>query len=333
MTAATAITFAQIEPVGQCNLRCQMCPVQFRPTGPPHGPLAFMPFAEFQRLLDQLPGLRTLQLQGMGEPLMHPEFFKMVEYATARGVRVSTNSNLTLLSERRARQLVDSGLYELHVSLDAATPAVYERIRERAKFSRVQRHLQTLMQARAARGSELPHVRLVVVLMRQNIDELPALVRLASAHGVTQMFVQYLCHDFDEATLPAQYRPMRDFIAAQGLQASDAASVEYSFAEARYEAERLAIELRLPRTVPRATPTRGAARCDWPWRGPYISYRGEVMPCCMVGTPDRAQLGSVIEHGIDEVWNGADYRSFRQALESDTPPAICRSCSVYRGTF
>mgnify|MGYP000179707629 CR=1 FL=1 len=330
---SAAIEFAQIEPVGQCNLRCQMCPVQFRPSGPPHGPLAFMPFAEFQRLLDQLPALKTLHLQGLGEPLMHPEFFRMVEYATARGIQVSTNTNLTLLSARRARQCVASGLYELHASLDAATPEVYERIRVRAQYTRVQRHLAALMQARRELASEHPRVRLVVVLMRQNLKELPALVRLASAHGVSSMFVQYLCHDYDDATLPARYRPMRDFIAHQGLDNDDGDAVNRCFAEARAEAERLGVTLRLPRTQPRLTEARGAARCDWPWRGPYISYSGEVMPCCMVGTPDRAQLGSVTQHSIEAVWTGADYRSFRTALESDVPPEVCRSCSVYRGVF
>ena len=37
-------TYLQIEPVGQCNLRCQMCAIQFRQDGPPYGPLAFMAF-------------------------------------------------------------------------------------------------------------------------------------------------------------------------------------------------------------------------------------------------------------------------------------------------
>jgi len=330
---SAAITFAQIEPVGQCNLRCQMCPVQFRPAGPPHGSLAFMPLAEYRRLIDQLPDLQTLHLQGMGEPLMHPEFFRMVEYAANKGIRVSTNTNLTLLSPRRARLCVDSGLYELHASLDAASPEIYERIRVRAQFSRVRRHLEALMQARAALGSEHPRVRLVTVLMRQNLEELPALVRLASAHGVTSVFVQYLCHDYDEATLPPRYRPMRDFIAQQKLDAGDHARIDRYFAVARHEADRLGVALRLPRTRPRALTTRGAARCDWPWHGPYIAYSGEVMPCCMVGTPDRAQLGRVDRHGIDQIWNGTDYQAFRRALESDAPPAVCRSCSVYRGVF
>ncbi|HEX4591349.1 MAG TPA: radical SAM protein, partial [Gemmataceae bacterium] len=90
--------FLQIEPVGQCNLRCQMCPIAFRQDGPPHGPPAFMPLETFTRLLDQFPELDELQLQGLGEPMMHPRLFDMVAYAVRRVKRVSTNSNMTLLN-------------------------------------------------------------------------------------------------------------------------------------------------------------------------------------------------------------------------------------------
>lgn len=327
-----AIEFAQIEPVGQCNLRCQMCAVQFRPTGPPHGPLAFMPLATFQRLVDQLPALKRLHLQGLGEPLMHPQFFDMVRHASARGIDVSTNSNLTLLSERRARQCVASGLRELHVSLDAASAEIYERIRVRAQYSRVCRHLAALQRARFEAASEWPRVRIVVVLMRQNLLELPALVRLAHDHGVAEVFVQHLCHDFQEDDLPPPYRPMRDFVEAQTLLHDDPARIDAVFAQAQDEATQRGITLRLPRLGAR-TAVAGRRRCDWPWHGPYISYTGEVMPCCMVGTPDRVSLGNMVRHDVAAVWDGEAYQNFRQALGSDTPPAVCRSCSVYRGVF
>jgi MoaA/NifB/PqqE/SkfB family radical SAM enzyme len=91
-------TYAQLEPVGQCNLRCQMCAIQFREDGPPFGPLAFMSFERFIQTLDGLPGLQELHLQGLGEPMMHPRFFEMVAHAVARGIRVTTNSNATLLN-------------------------------------------------------------------------------------------------------------------------------------------------------------------------------------------------------------------------------------------
>jgi hypothetical protein len=57
--------FVQIEPVGQCNLRCRMCPIQFRRDGPPHGPAAFMAFNAFTRLVDQFEDVEELHLQGL----------------------------------------------------------------------------------------------------------------------------------------------------------------------------------------------------------------------------------------------------------------------------
>src|SRR5206468_9128553 len=134
-------SYVQIEPVGQCNLRCQMCSIQFRQDGPPYGPLAFMDFEQFTRLIDQFVNVQELHLQGLGEPMMHPRFFDMVAYAAERGIQVSTNSNLTLLNASRAERCVASGLDQLHVSLDGATAETYERIRVKSRVGRVMGNL------------------------------------------------------------------------------------------------------------------------------------------------------------------------------------------------
>src|SRR4051812_40032732 len=110
--------YIQIEPVGQCNLRCQMCSIQFRQDGPPFGPPAFIDFEQYKSIIDQFESLQDLHLQGLGEPMMHPRYFDMVEYAANKGVKVTTNSNLTLLNPRRAERCVTSGLDCLHVSID-----------------------------------------------------------------------------------------------------------------------------------------------------------------------------------------------------------------------
>src|SRR5436305_7540468 len=170
-------TYAQFEPVGQCNLRCQMCPIQFRRDGPPYGPPAFMRFEVFTRLVDQMPQLRELHLQGLGEPMMHPRFADMVAHAARRGIRVTTNSNLTLLNPTRAERCVTSGLDTIHVSIDGASREVYERIRVRARLDRVLGNLELIRSAKRELGSDRPHLRMVTVLMRQNLHELPDLVR------------------------------------------------------------------------------------------------------------------------------------------------------------
>ncbi|MDQ6662520.1 MAG: radical SAM protein [Chloroflexota bacterium] len=328
-------TYIQIEPVGQCNLRCQMCSIQFRADGPPYGPPAFMEFETFTRIIDQFVGLQELHLQGLGEPMMHPRFFDMVEYAVARGIRVTTNSNLTLLNDRRAERCVTSGLDCLHISLDGATAETYERIRVRAHYERVIANLERIVSVRQRLGSISPHLHIVMVIMRQNLHELPDLVRFAHRWSIEQIFVQHLCHDFGESSLPAQYLPMREFVQEETLLEEDSHRVEYYFREARNVAKVLGIDLRLPSTQLRLHPpgTPGPTRCSWPWKGAYISYQGYSMPCCMVSTPDRINFGKVIEQGADGLWNGPTYQAFREQLSSDDPPEICRTCSIYSGTF
>jgi MoaA/NifB/PqqE/SkfB family radical SAM enzyme len=324
--------FVQIEPVGRCNLRCRMCPVQFRDHG---GAPALLDFDAYCALLDGFPGVAELHLQGLGEPLMHPRFFDMVRHAAARGIRVSTNTNLTLLTEARAQQAAACGLAEVSVSLDAASSPMYESIRLGARLPRVLRNLERLL--RACRGCDRPpRVRIVMVLMRRNLEELEPMVELAARTGVDGVFVQRLCHDFRESSLPPAYRSMREFVSAEALDAGDYPRMESAFERARQRASALNVELRLPRIEPReAAPdrTQSTPRCDWPWRGAYISCRGEAMPCCMVATPDRACLGDMLRDGVEAVWNGPAYREFRSGLLRDTPAEICRTCSVYHGTF
>jgi radical SAM protein with 4Fe4S-binding SPASM domain len=334
-TAVALPQFLQIEPVGQCNLRCKMCPIAFRPDAQPGRPSAFMPFDTYCRLLDQFDNLTELHLQGLGEPLLHPRFYDMVAYAAQRGIRVSTNTNMTVMTDRHAAQCVASGLDTLHVSMDGADAASYEAIRVRARFDKVLRNLRRLMKAKAHAASTLPRVKLVAVVMRSNLSQLADLVRLASEEGAESLSVQHLCHDFGESSLPAQYKPMRIFIDEQSLSLADPSRVKYYFDEARAEAARLNIALRLPNTAPRtyADDVPGRERCDWPWRGSYISYDGKAMPCCMVATPDRIHFGSMADEGVKNIWNNHAYSAFRARLSSATPPDVCRSCAVYSGTF
>ena len=288
-----------------------------------------MSFEAFCRVLEQFPAVRHLQLQGMGEPLLHPRFLDMVRHAAARGIEVTTNTNLTALSPRRADELVTSGLAKLHISIDAADAAVYEYIRVGSRLSRVLRNLALVQAAKNRLRAERPEIVLVAVAMRRNLEELPRLVRLAADYGVPAMSVQHLAHDFIEEALPAQYRVMRTFVEDETLMNEDPARVERWFDEARAVAKELGVDLRLPNLRPKST-RRG---CDWPWRGAYLAYSGEAMPCCMVATPDRASFGNMAKEGVVKVWNNEAYNQFRSRLASDDPPDICKGCALYHGHF
>jgi MoaA/NifB/PqqE/SkfB family radical SAM enzyme len=321
--------FAQIEPIGKCNLACRMCTVNER-----GDEVAMLSLQRFEQLLDQMPGLEELHLQGLGEPMLHPQFFDMVAMAASRGIQVSANSNLTLLTPRRAQACISSGLASLSVSLDGATAPVYEAIRRKASFAKVLRNLQRLVDARDEAGSAL-EVRLVMVLMRANLHELPALVELAHAHGVDWILVQRLSSDLTQPDLPQRYIPIKQYVEQAELGPADLAQAGRVFEQARALAAERGVRLSLPRLQP---PTECGGRCDWPSTQLYLTAAGELLPCCMVATADRASFGKVFPAGSEEPvllqrWHGAQAQQFRAALASDQPPAVCRSCALFQGTF
>lgn len=324
--------FAQIEPVGRCNLACRMCTVNDRGDA-----VGQMSLAQFDALLDQLPGLQELHLQGLGEPMLHPQFFEMVAHAAARSIRVSANTNATLVTPERARRCADSGLAVLSVSLDGASQAVYEAIRRKASFAKVLRNLDRLVAAREAAASTL-QLRAVMVLMRGNLDELPALVTLLHDHGVHELLVQRLSSDLAQPELPARYIPIRSYVDAAELQPADLPRAGALFAAARERAQALDFTLHLPKLTPASGD--GAGRCNWPSEQLYVTAAGELLPCCMVATADRASFGGVFdgddappEGRLLERWHGASAQQFRSALASETPPSVCRGCALYHGRF
>jgi MoaA/NifB/PqqE/SkfB family radical SAM enzyme len=289
----------------------------------------------FRDLVDQFHGVEELHLQGLGEPLLHPSFFEMVTHAFRRGIRVTTNSNMTLLTEERAEECVRSGLSWIRVSIDGATAETYESIRVGSRLETVLWNVEQLRKAKKLLRSARPRLFLVLVVMKKNLPELREVVRLAHEHGLEQVFVQHLCHDLSDGPLPGQYDSMRDFVEEQTLVGRDRRTIQTHFNEAIAVAGQLKVELRLPHIgAPRhrAAPSSGK-RCDWPWRSAYVAYDGTAMPCCMIGLPERMNFGSVAGRSFAGIWNGEEYRKFRSRLLSNDPPDVCSTCSLYRGTF
>jgi MoaA/NifB/PqqE/SkfB family radical SAM enzyme len=326
-------SFVQIEPVGYCNLRCGRCPLQYRAA---NGNVTRLDFDVFRRIIDQFPALNRLSLQGLGEPLLHPRLFEMVAYAARRGIRVTTTSNLHLLNGPRAAECVASGLARLNVSIDAAEPESYARIRPGGDLDRVLGNLSGLMTARRKAGTERPETRLAMALMWENLDQLPAMIRLAAKYGIGEVVVEYLRHDFREDSLPDRYLPLRGIVERQRLTPADAPRMCAFYVEARKEAERLGIVVRLPRAIspdPVHEPPSGQQRCGCPWSGMYFSHDGWAMPCGAVATPDRLHFANVLDSPAELIWNGTGYRAFRRRLDSSEPPTICRSCAIYQQAF
>ena len=328
-----------MEVTGACNLRCRMCLVRYAPAvGKKEGALDFEQFLE---LVDSLPRIKKLTLQGLGEPLLSPHLVDMVRYAARRGAAVGFNTNGVLLNRSLARQLITAGLSWLHVSLDGATEATYEDVRhgpglhpQPGQFNRVVANLRNLIALRRSKGMSKPRVQVVFVAMRRNVAELEQLTELAADIGVDEVWVQNLSHDFSDASPESHYEPLQRYVVDESLFGPGEELGRVHFERAARRAGELGLTLRLPRLEERAAPRRqGEPGCSWPWESAYVTHRGEIQPCCMVMGSERAMLGNLKDSPFQQIWHDQPYARFRERLLSDDPPVVCRGCSLYRGLF
>ena len=73
----------------------------------------------------------------------------MIRYLKDRGTYVLFNTNGTLLTERKGRELIDAGLDELRVSLDAAEAQTFKVVRGKDMFDRIVRNVRDVHRAAA----------------------------------------------------------------------------------------------------------------------------------------------------------------------------------------
>ena len=166
--------YLQVEQTSRCNAECIMCNHFYlgnRGCADISGPI-------LEKLTPILPYCETVMLNGDGEPFLSPTIVSSIERYHQYGVRIGTNTNLSCLPEPVIPYLSKAFGF-LNISCDGCTAQTYEMIREGLSFETFRRNLAVLEQ----RAPELPKF-LDCVVMKQNLMELPGIVRLAHAYGV-----------------------------------------------------------------------------------------------------------------------------------------------------
>jgi len=314
-----------LETTNRCNLLCTTCPRTFEELEPP----ADMGWKLFTEIVDQFPNIARVVLHGVGEPMMTRELPRMIRYLKDRGTYVLFNTNGTLLTRRKGKELIDSGLDELRVSLDAAAPQSFVRVRGRNMFDRIVRNVQAFTTMQSELKVEAPRVSLWLTGLKETIAELPAFVRLARDTGVREVYLQRLVY----------------FPEGQGLARPESALFEQIDAAEGLlirEAEDLAKSLGIAFNASGATePGTSLMRqqdgqpwslCRRPWTLMYFTAHGKALPCCIAPFSmrgyDSFTLGDATQQSLREIWNGAPYREFRRALLTDRPPSACARCGL-----
>ena len=333
------LDFIVIETTRRCNLRCIHCAVSEENSLGAYE--AFdLPIHLFRKLLPMLQEFKPLvQLSGHGETFLHPNFMEMLEEVTRAGCKVTFQTNGTILTPRIVDDIVRMGVESIVISIDGASPEVFEKIRRRASLNKIVDNIRLINETKKRLNQERPHLGVEFVAMRRNIHELPAVIQMAGELQVTNFQVAEL----------VEYNMTR----GESL-TNDPVMAEWVL-KAELEARKWGINLRLPANIPgRQVVASGSAgpaldehflckielanervnaetykgfrkTCKEPWDRMFVQYTGEVRPCCVI----NESYGDLSSQTFDEVWSGPKYVSLRESLLSDQPLAACARCPFH----
>jgi len=181
-----------IESTGKCNLKCPMCPREFEPY-----PAEDLEFDLFKQIVDEIRGNSALVFPwGLGEPLIHPDIFRMVEYCHQSGIYTVISTNATLLNRERGQKMIESGLDNLIIAFDGTTPEVYEKYRKNARFDKVRQNILEFLNLKKEMNSDI-FVVLQMVRLPENNHQIQDYRKMWSIEGVNEVRIKE-----DEIVIP-----------------------------------------------------------------------------------------------------------------------------------
>jgi len=131
--------------------------------------VGYMKFEDFKRL--PLKKFKEVALHGWGEPLLHPDLFKMISHVKSLGIKVSMITNGILLGNK-IKQILTSGLDLLAVGIYTLNGK-----------SKILDNVRKLREEARSRGSKL-EIFFDVTVFLDNLDEIPEIVKAGKEVGV-----------------------------------------------------------------------------------------------------------------------------------------------------
>ena len=284
-----------IEPTTACNLGCPECPSGLKQFSLPTGKLD-LDFHE--RMLSQIKSsVFYINYYFQGEPFLHPDFLTLITQAKKSKIYTSTSTNGHFIDQKKADEIVSSGLDRLIISIDGLTHKTYEQYRVNGKLNKVVEASKLLVDSKNKMSSKTPHLIFQFLAVKPNEHEIPSVFDLAKEIGIDEVRIKTAqLYDYKNGN-----RLMPD--------------------HAKYS-----------RYIKRKDGTfklkgHQGNHCWRMWSGSVFTWDGGVVPCCFDKDASHI-LGSLQDKPFKEIWNAEKYREFRQSiLKSRGQIDICKNCS------
>ena len=324
----TQLAKVYIEPTNRCNLDCRTCMRNVWDE-----PLGQMSEETFARILENAHAISprpTIHFGGLGEPLFHPRTIGWIAQAKSTGAKVEVITNGTLLTAERSRELIDSGLDVLWVSIDGATPESYADVRLGATLPQVVHNLRRLRKMRRGSHHPRPEIGIAFVAMKRNIHELPAMLALGRSLDAKYFKVSNVLPYTEELRGEVLYqRVLSDitYLPSPWLRHLSLPKMEIN----DLTQDALLKALRSGYNVTFAGNNLGGANdvCTFIESGSItLGWDGTVSPCPPLlhthvhylnnhwHRVQRHALGNIAESELLDIWNEPEYVAYRERVQS-----------------
>ena len=298
-----------LELTNRCNLNCLMCgrnSAQFIPTE------FQLPWLQiFEPIIDYV---EEVTLMGWGEPTIHPQFPQFLHWANQHGLRKYFCTNGMRL-DALFPTIIEEHADIIAVSLDGATAESNAAIRKGSDLNKITQSLQTLTNYKSQHNLDYPYTNFVFTAMKQNLNQLPDMVKRTAECGLDELKVVFLTA-FDETL---EKEALIDYIP----------QIKETFSQAIQEAERLHINLKLP-YIPGEDPAghQEHKTCYVGWRDFFLGSDGYVRPC--MSTAEK--LFSIEKYTtFEQMWNSPEYQTHREKVNTAKMNQSCKNC--YQSSF
>lgn len=299
-----------------CNIKCPFCPRQtFSPDEIKSGMMLEKHYAP---VVPHLDASQRTGLYGLGEPFLNKNFFTFLAAAKEKGSYCMTSTHGMSLTSEKIDEVLASGLDELCVSMDGATPRTFNFLRSGADFDTVVRNVTELLRRRRERNLRTPRVHIACAISKYNVWQLKAMVRLTKKMGADKLAFSNLVLDHPEHA-HASIVGTRVF--------------RWNLARAMREAGRLGVEcvyfFQMPFPYieePPPTPTPGTRYgCPSAWRQLIVERDGNIKPCCYLDL----SYGNTTEKPLEEHFNGKAAVGLRKTFTSGKYLEKCKGCGQF----
>jgi len=284
-----------IEPTTACNLGCPECPSGLKKFTRPTGK---MNLDHHRKILDKVSkSVFYINYYFQGEPFLHPQFLELIKDAKKHKIYTATSTNAHFIDEKKAEEIVKSGLDRLIISIDGLTQETYENYRVHGKLNKVISGTEHMIAAKKKLKSSTPHLIFQFLAVKPNEHEIPEVFELGKKMGIDEVRIKSAqLYDFKNGN---PLMPDSEKYSRYKLQSDGTYRLKYTLEN----------------------------KCWRMWSSTVFTWDGKVVPCCFDKDAQHI-LGDIDNVSMQELWKSEKYQNFRfNILNNRNQIDICKNCS------